>query len=247
MNVFELEPAEPSFPPLFRGEQTAAHVDPFAKAISASIVGVDPGLIVYNVEPHRLRAAMVLTPEAELEDAMAMVFAASLGFADALGALAPPEVGVHMDWPATLRVNAAKCGKIQVAASETAPHEEPDWLVLGLDLPIFPIADTVEPGAEPDQTTLTEEGCADVSPIGLLESWARHTLVWINRWLDEGMPPLHADWRSRAFNMGDEITVVVQGTTHTGTFVGIDEKGGLLLRVEDKTTLIPLSQMLEMR
>ena len=165
MNDLELEPTEPSFPPLFRGEQAGAGVDPFTKAISASITGVDPGLVVYNVEPHRLRAAMVLTPEATLEDSMAMVFAASLGFADALGALAPPEVGVHMDWPATMRVNAAKCGKIQAAASDTPVDQEPDWLVIGLDLPIFPIADTVEPGEVPDNTTLTEEGCGEVSPI----------------------------------------------------------------------------------
>lgn len=247
MNIFELEPDEPSFPPLFRGEQSGAGVDPFSKAISAAIIGVDPGLIIYNVEPHLLRAAMVLAPEAPLEDSMAMVFAASLGFADALGVLAPPEVGVHMDWPSTLRVNAAKCGKIQAAASDTSADQEPDWLVVGLNIPVFPIADTVEPGETPDQTTLAEEGCADVSPISLLESWARHTLVWINRWLDEGMAPLHADWRSRAFSMGDEITINVQGLSHSGTFVGIDEKGGLLLRSNNETTLLPLSQMLEMK
>ena len=64
MNELELEPTEPSLPPLFTGERAGAGVDPFAKAISASITGVDPGLVVYNVEPHRLRAAMVLTPEA---------------------------------------------------------------------------------------------------------------------------------------------------------------------------------------
>lgn len=235
----------PAFPPLLRGEAAGDGIDPFAKATSAAIVGTDPGLVIYQLEPHRMRAAIVLAPEAPLEDAMAMTFAASLGFADALGALAPPEVGVHFDWPATIRVNAAKCGRIHVAASTDDPAKEPDWLVVGLDLPIFPIKDAAEPGEIPDATTLTEEGCAEVAPTHLLESWTRHTLVWINRWLADGIAPLHADWRSRAFSMGDEITVDIKGEPHTGTYVGIDEKGGLLLRVGDETTLYPLTTMLE--
>lgn len=245
MNEFELD-EPPAFPPLFREEVAGAGVDPFAKAISSAIIGCDPGLVIHQIEPHRLRAAIVLAPETSLEDAMAMVFAASLGFADALGALAPPEVGVHFDWPANLRVNGALCGSIHAAASDTPPDQEPDWLVIGLDVPIFPIADAGEPGEIPDNTTLTEEGCGEISSNRLLESWARHSLVWINTWMSEGMVPLHADWRSRAYSMGEEITVNVNGQTRTGTYVGVDERGGLLLRVGEETTLLPLSQMLEM-
>lgn len=244
MNEFELDEA-PTFPPLFRNEAASEGVDPFTKAISTAIIGVDPGLIIHRLEPHRLRAAIILAPESSLEDAMGMVFAASLGFADALGTLAPPEVGVHFDWPGQLRINGAKCGRIHAAASGGAPDDEPDWLVVGLDLPIFPIEDAGEPGEIPDSTTLTEEGCGEVSPTRLLENWARHILVWMNTWSDDGLAPLHADWRSRAYSLGKEITVTLQGEDHSGTFVGLDEKGGLLLRVGDKTTLHPLTKMLE--
>lgn len=237
----------PSFPPLFRGETAKGGVDPFAKAISAAIVGTDPGLIIHQLEPERFRAAVILAPEAPLEDAMAMVFAAALGFADALGALAPPEVGVHLDWPGGLRVNGAKCGTLRAAASEAVPDKEPDWLVIGLDLPIFPEDAAVEPGQTPETTSLVEEGCAQVAPTRLLESWSRHMLVWINRWLDDGMPPLHADWRARAMSIGDEVSLTLQGKAHSGTFVGLDEKGGMLLRRAEATTLLPLSLMLEMQ
>lgn len=237
--------AEPDFPPLFRGEAAGAGMDPFVKAIAAATIGVDPGLIVYQLEPERMRAAMVLTPETRLEDAMAMAFAASLGFGDALGVLAPPEVGLHIDWPAGLRVNGAKCGNIELAASTNDPAVEPDWLVVGLDLAIFPSDSDPEPGEDPDRTSLVEEGCGEVSPPRLLESWARHTLVWINSWLEDGMAPLHADWRSRAFSMGDEISLTLNGTAYSGTFVGIDEKGGLLLRNGDTTDLLPLTSMLK--
>ena len=230
--------SEPTFPPLMRGEAAPAGADPFDKAVSEAVMGIDPGLVVYQLEPERMRAAIVLTPEAPLSSAMAMVFAASLGFADALGALAPPEVGVHFDWPATLRINGALCGRLRAAASTDDPTLEPDWLVIGLDLPLWAEGD---PGHTPERTVLFNEGCADVSPVQLTESWSRHMLVWINRWMDEGMAPLHADWRARAFAMGE--TTQVMG--RAGTFMGLDEAGGLLLRVGEKTDLIPLTEMLE--
>lgn len=244
MNIFERD-EPPTFPPLLRGEAMAAGMDPFAKAVSGAITGIDAGLVTYALEPHRIRAAMVLAPEAPLEDAMAMVFAAALGFGDALGALAPPEVGVHMDWPGGLRVNGAKCGRIRAAAADTPPDQEPDWLIVGFDVPVFPTGDTVEPGQEPDNTTLSEEGCGEISANRLVESWARHTLVWINRWLDEGLPALHGDWRARVFGLGEEITLIAEGKTLAGTFVGLDEKGGALVRTATQTTLVPLSSMLE--
>lgn len=244
MVSFEID-EPPSFPPLFHGQAAGTGVDPFEKAVSMAVVGCDPGLVVHQLEQHRFRAAIVLAPELPLEDAMAMVFAASLGFADALGALAPPEVGVHFDWPAAMRVNGARCGRIRAAASTDQPDQEPDWLVISLDLPIFSVKDIGEPGSIPDATTLSEEGCSEISLNRLLESWTRHTLVWINTWTTEGMPPLHADWRARAYSLGDQISLTVRGETHSGNFVGLDERGGLLLRNGDQTDLYPLSTMLE--
>ncbi len=232
----------PTFPPLLRGEAAPAGADPFDKAVSAALIGTDPGLVTYQLEPHRMRAAVVLAPEAPLRDAMAMVFATSLGFSDALGALAPPEVAVHFDWPGCIRVNGARCGKLRAAASTQDPDAEPDWLVIGLDLPLW---SDDEPGTDPETTVLYEEGCVEVSPVRLVESWSRHSLVWINRWLDEGMAPLHADWRARAFQMGEDISLELHGKTLPGTFMGLDEAGGMLLRKGEETALVPLTDMLE--
>lgn len=229
-----------AFPPLFRGETARVGVDPFAQAISTAALGCEPGLIVHNEGGDALIAALVLAPDAPLEDAMAMVFAAALGFSDALGALAPPEVGVHFDWPGALRINGAKAGRIRAAAATRDPAATPDWLIVGFELALS-LPDGTEPGADPDQTALFEEGCAEVDPYRLLESWSKHTLVWINTWLDEGAQKLHADWRSRAFAMGEEATVFGE----TGVFLGLDEKCGMLLRQGDETRLIPLTDMLE--
>ena len=229
-----------NFPPPFRGETARTGVDPFAQAISTAALGCDPGLIIHNEGGDQMIAALVLAPDASLEDAMAMSFAAALGFSDALGALAPPEVGVHFDWPGTIRINGAKAGSIRAAASSSDPAATPDWLIVGFELALT-LPSGVEPGADPDQTALFEEGCAEVDPYRLLESWSKHTLVWINTWLDGGAQKLHADWRSRAFAIGEETAVFGE----TGVFLGLDEKCGMLLRQDDETRLIPLTKILE--
>ena len=45
--------------------------------------------------------------------------------------------------------------------------------------------------------------------------------------------------------MGQEITVARGGETLTGTFAGLDERGGLLLKGASGVRLVPLSAMLE--
>jgi biotin-(acetyl-CoA carboxylase) ligase len=162
-----------------------------------------------------------------------------VGFQNALGALAPPEVAVHLGWDGALYLNGARCGGLRVAASHTDPEAQPDWLVIGLTLPLWPPSE--ETGQTPDATALYAEGCAEVDAGNLLEAWARHTLNWINRWEDEGPRSLHAEWRGLAHGLGEERT---QGDLF-GSFLGVDEDFGMLLRQGDTTQLIPLTTLLE--
>ena len=96
-------------------------------------------------------------------------------------------------------------------------------------------------GENPDRTCLFHEGCADVTPLRLLESWSRHTLVWINRWLDDGLAPLHAAWRERAWEMGEPLP------DGSGTFMGLDEDGGMLVKTDQTTSIRPLTDILDQR
>lgn len=231
-----------SFPPLMRGEPTPPGVHPMVAAARVAAAGCEPGLIVHTDGGPVLSAALVLAPEAPLGDAMAMSFAAALGLSDALGALGPPETAIHLEWPARFRLNGASCGGVRAAAAHDDPAAEPDWLVVGFDLPLTAEA---EPGADPGRTTLFEEGCADIDPYRLLESWSRHCLIWINAWLDDGMARLHRDWVGRAHGLGEEVDFALSDAAIKGRFLGIDERGGMLLREGDATRLIPLTEMLE--
>lgn len=231
--------SDPAFPPLMSGLAVEGGIDPFEKACAMAALGCDAGLIVHNVTANRLMAALVMAPEVPLERAMAMLPACGVGFQNALGALGPPEVAVHLDWSGGIRVNGACCGRLRCAAGSAEPDSEPGWLVVGLDIPL--LQTEANPGNRPDRTALYDEGCADVDATALLESWARHTLGWITRWEEDGARALHAEWRGLAHGLGEDTA----RNGLTGTFLGVDENFGMLLRDGEKTHLIPLSTILE--
>ena len=144
-----------------------------------------------------------------------------------MGANATPEIAVRLDWDGTIRVNDAVCGRLSVNAATNA-DETPDWLIIDLEVSLRNHSES--PGATPDVTTLYEEGCGDISATQLLEGWSRHTLVWINRWSDDGAAPIHAEYSGLLH-------------LHVGE-IGIDEHFGLLRKSGDATTLTPLTDLL---
>lgn len=231
----------PTFPPLFQGLAVEGQIDPFDKACVEATRGCDAGLVVYNLGVNTLQGALVFAPDVPLADAMTMLPLCGVGFQNALGALAPPEVAVHLDWNGGIKINGATCGGLKIAASDTAPDANPDWLVVGLDLPLWP--DTDDTGHTPDQTALYAEGCADVKADRLIEAWVKHTLVGINRWTEDGAVSLHKEWRGLAHGIGEAVEIAGK----SGTYLGVDERFGMLIRDDDTTHLVPLSELLENR
>ncbi|MEP3298001.1 MAG: DUF4444 domain-containing protein [Pseudoruegeria sp.] len=228
------------FPPLMAGLEVTGPIDPFDTACAKAAMGCDAGLIVYNLAPNALSAALVFAPEVPLSRAMSMLPTCGIGFQNALGALAPPEVAVHLEWTGGIRINGARCGQFKAMSSEVDPTLTPDWLVIGFTLPLWP--DNDRPGETPDATALYAEGCVDVQAPQLLEAWARHTLNWINRWEIDGPRALHDEWRGLAHGLGEPIPQNDQ----SGTFMGVDEDFGMLLRTDKGLTkLIPLTTLLE--
>ncbi|EIE49583.1 hypothetical protein AL036_05525 [Salipiger aestuarii] len=226
------------FPPLMYGEEVPA--DAFAHACMKATMGCDAGMVAYAFGQNRMEAALIFAPEVPLRRAMAMLPLCGVGFQNALGALAPPEVAVHLGWDGTIYLNGARCGGFRAMASDPDPDAVPDWLVIGLALPLWPETDS--PGDTPDQTTLYGEGCPDVMPPHLVEAWARHTLHHLNTWEQDGPRALHSDWRALAQAMGETVT---QGAL-TGSFLGVDEDFAMLLRdAAGDTHLIPLTTLLE--
>lgn len=235
--------AAPAFPPLMTG-LAAGPANPFRIACDQARRGVEAGLLPWSIGPERLRAALVLAPETPLEAAMAALPACAVGFQNAFGALAPPEVALHLEWSGGLRLNGAHVGGLSAAASSRRPADRPDWLVIGLDLTLRQPAEW-EPGETPDWTSLAEEGCGEIDAGVLLEAWARHTLFWIDA-LDSagGRATLHREWEGLAWQKGEAVAVALGGARHEGIFLGIDENFGMLLKTGADTALLPLSALL---
>jgi biotin-(acetyl-CoA carboxylase) ligase len=234
------EPAlAPTFPPLLKGVALPAKTDPMHKAVAAaSTAEVQPGQVHYSETDDAFRVALTLSPEEPLGLAVRVSFAVMLGLSDALGALAPPEVAVHFVWPGGIKINGGACGSLRMAASAEDPQAEPDWLIAAIELPVSPTRGE-SPGINRDATTLHDEGCGDVTVPALIESWSRHTLGWINRYLEDGFAPLHSAWRGKCDTIGENLP-----EPYVGLFVGLDENGGMLLRQESATRTIPLTTIL---
>ncbi|MEL7116295.1 MAG: DUF4444 domain-containing protein [Pseudomonadota bacterium] len=229
--------AELTFPPLMWGEPATDSA--VGHAARRAALGCDAGLVAHILAADRVEAALVFAPEVPLAKAMTMLPLCGVGLQNALGALAPPEVAVHLEWGGGIRVNGASCGRFTALSATRDPAVVPDWLVIGWTMPLIP--ESEETGLTPDRTSLYSEGCVDVQPTTLVEAWARHTLNWINRWEDDGPRALAAEWRGLVHGIGEDAR---QGGA-SGTFLGVDEDFGMLLRDEKTTHLIPLTDLLE--
>lgn len=225
-----------TFPPLLWGE--VATDEALGHAARRAALGCDAGLVAYILAADRVEAAMVFAPEVRLRQAMAMLPLCGVGLQNALGALAPPEVAVHLEWHGGIRVNGASCGRFRVMSETHDPDSVPAWLVIGWTVPLIPASE--DTGLTPDQTTLFAEGCADVAPPQLVEAWGRHTLNWITRWEEDGSRALAKEWRGLVHGIGEDVS---QGD-HSGTFLGVDEDFGMLVRNEEATHLIALTELL---
>lgn len=237
----------PQFPPLIKG-LAAGPANPLTIAMTEAEKGTDAGLLVWSINDQRLRAALVLAPEEPLSRATAGYIACSVGLQNALGVQAPPETAVHLEWAGGVRLNGAHAGALHLYASTAKPDEIPAWMIVSVELSIsLPDSVVVEPGQTPDWTALDQEGCGDVNAVELLEAWARHTLVWINE-LDEpnGRATLYREWKGLVWKLGEQTSAHLPGERVAGTFLGVDENFGMLMKLDDgQSRLIPLTALVE--
>ena len=76
--------------------------------------------------------------------------------------------------------------------------------------------------------------------MALLESWSKHTLLWLAYFIDSGFDRVHNEWRPRCDTLGKDIE-----TPQPGLFVGLDEKGRMLLRQGVMTETLSLINFAE--
>lgn len=224
---------EPLLPPAYRLAPLAVGADPFGSAL-ASADSTEDGTVFWSARPDRLDCAILLHPELPAAKAWLLAYVALVGLGDAIGALAPPVVGVEFGWPDRLLVNGALAGGIRLSTADGGdPASIPPWQVLGITVAILGDPRDPSPGLRPDTTTLHDESAVEIGPVSLAESFSRHFLAWVHRWQEDGFAPVCDTWLARAAGYRQSVDWRLNDITVSGRFMGLDNEGGLLLAVTD--------------
>jgi biotin-(acetyl-CoA carboxylase) ligase len=202
-------------PPPFTPVRLRELGDAFAHAVAlASDLGA--GTLVYVGRFDLAEFALVLEPDEPLREARRAFYVGMAALADALIAHAQPETDITIDWPDAIAVNKGVVGGGRLAWPEgTGEDEVPAWLVFGGM--IRTVSMLAEPGLNPLVTALEEEGFTDVMSNQIVESFARHFMVALDGWQEQGFAAVARIYLERL-------------PRESGLRRSIDDNGDLLLQ-----------------
>jgi BirA family biotin operon repressor/biotin-[acetyl-CoA-carboxylase] ligase len=232
--------SNPDLPPMFDLHPLPGVAQVRAEARRFAQSGGAAGTFIWAPDAAQFHACLILAPEEPPRTAALSLYLGMLALGDAVGTLIPPGIDLTFLWPNQLNLNAARVGAVELDLPPNANAmggEAPEWLLLSFALAINAA------GADLDlhTTTLEDEGCPHIESAALLETLARHALVWSNRWRDDGFPPVRAAWAARVA----AETELVPLETGTGRFLELDEMGDLVVETEAGPRTLPLLERLE--
>src|SRR5436853_1296691 len=144
------------------------------------------GSLVYVGRFDLAEFAVVLEPDEPLRTARRTLYLGMTALTDALLAYSPPEKPVEIDWPDAIRVDGGLVGGGRLAWPKGAREDEaPEWLVFGAMIRTVSMGEG-EPGLNPLAAALEEEGFTDLTAAALVESFARHLMVYTAAWQEHG-------------------------------------------------------------
>lgn len=212
-------------PPPFRLVTLREVGDAFAHA-KAHADEEGAGTLVFVGRFDLAEFAVVLEPDEPMRSARRSFYACMAALADTLTAHAPPETGISIDWPDSISVNGGLVGGGRMAWSEKADADAPpDWLVFGASVRMVSMSGT-EAGLHPLSAALEDEGFSELGAERLMESFARHLMVMLDAWQEQGFPAVARSYLQRLAPHGE-----------TGIRRDIDENGDLLIRRTGKTQI----------
>jgi hypothetical protein len=182
-------------PPPFRLVSLREVGDAFAHAQTIA-AQEGAGTLVYVGRFDLAEFAVVLEPDEPLLLARKAFYAGMNALLEALVAHAPPEKPITVDWPDTVRVDRGLVGGARFAWPRSAAEDAvPDWLVFGGMIRTVSMTD--EPGLHPLETALDQEGFEEHGASAIVESFARHLMVAIDTWQEDGFAPVMKDYLKR--------------------------------------------------
>lgn len=226
--------ADPDFPPLWNARPAQDDKCVLEEAVAGAKTGeLGAGDVVWSRHEPLVSVAFVLEPEHPLETALQVWTLGMVACGDMIGALAPPQVAATYEFPGQILVNGGQAGQIRCVSSSLERDAVPDWMVLGLTLLLMFDGSDQEPGMLPDQTSLAEEGCGDLTRTQIIESYSRHLLTWIYKWQEDGFAEAHREFDGRLEQTDGKTRIWVDGQPVAVQYLGLDENGSLLAKMSD--------------
>ena len=183
-------------PPPFRPVTLREAGDAFAHAVAIA-AEAGAGTLVHVGRFDLAEFAVVLEPEEPLRTARRALYAGMAALADALAVHAPPEKPIAFDWPDAIRVDGGLVGGGRLAWPAGAAEDDvPAWLVFGAMIRTVAMGEA-EPGLRPLGAALEEEGFDDLGSGRLVESFARHLMVVIDAWHEQGFGEIARTYLAR--------------------------------------------------
>lgn len=182
-------------PPPFRAVALREVGDAFAHA---TLIAADAGAgtLVHVGRFDLVEFAVVLEPEEPLRTARRALYAGLAALADALAASAPPEKPISFDWPDAIRIDGGLVGGARLGwPAETDENAPPPWLVFGAMIRTVAMG-VQEPGLHPLAAALDSEGF-DLGSGRLLEGFARHLMLVVDAWQQDGFAEVARSYLSR--------------------------------------------------
>jgi len=232
----------PQFPPLPTGHELKTGQNPARKAAAGAAKGkYGAGDVLWLRNNDTLDYAIVLEPEVDRIKALEMIFVQMVALGDAIGAIAPPEIGITYHWPNRVLANGAEIGAVNAILSDHEDaHGAPDFMIISTHIQVRPKIGNLNPGLDQSRTTLWDEGCGELDAMQVLDSSARHFMNWVHTWEEDGFQPVLTQIDGR---MEQGHTLSLCGIE--GTFLGLDENANLLIKHDGGTKLVAVSDALD--
>jgi len=133
------------------------------------------------------------------------------------------EPKISCKWPNDILVEGEKVsGILPEMVSDDSGRA---WVVLGIGINLAAVQ--LDPGAYPPTALSLHH--IDTTPAHVLTVLTRSLHKWLAKWRDGGFGIIRTEWLNCGPNVGSDVAVGLPEGAVSGTFIGLDDDGALLL------------------
>ncbi len=185
---------------------------------------------------------LALRPEGPAATVALRSFVAALALHDACLALTSLPDSFRLKWPNDVLLNGGKLAGILLESSGAGGGIARLAIGIGVNLIASPPAESVEAGAVPPVSLLSETGLR-VTPETFLAHLAPAYAMREAQFQAQGFAPIRRDWLARAARLGETITARTGTQVRSGIFTDMDAQGALILETPTGPEAIPAADI----